>query len=90
MNCTTIGVDLAKNVFEIAVAGSDWKISERHRLNRAKFSMFFVQRAPCRVLMEACGSAHHWARKIAACGHQVELLPAQYVRACRISQLGTA
>ena len=81
MNCTTIGVDLAKNVFEIAVAGSDWKISERQRLNRAKFSMFFVHRAPCRVVMEACGSAHHWARKISACGHQVQLLPAQYVRA---------
>ena len=81
MNCTTIGVDLAKNVFEIAVAGSDWKISERQRLNRAKFSLFFVHREPCRVVMEACGSAHHWARKISACGHQVQLLPAQYVRA---------
>ena len=81
MNCTTIGVDLAKNVFEIAVAGQDWKVIERYRLNRGKFSMFFVHREPCRVVMEACGSAHHWARKIAAAGHQVQLLPAQYVRA---------
>jgi transposase len=81
MNCTTIGVDLAKNVFEIAVAGPDWKIVERYRLNRAKFSTFFVRLDACRVVLEACGSAHHWARKITACGHHVQLLPAQYVRA---------
>jgi transposase len=81
MNFTTIGVDLAKNVFEIAVAGPDWKVIERYRLNREKFSTFFARREPCRVVMEACGSAHHWARKIAAAGHQVQLLPAQYVRA---------
>jgi transposase len=81
MNFTTVGVDLAKNVFEIAVAGPDWKIIERHRLNRAKFALFFVHRSPCRFIMEACGSAHHWARKISSCGHQVQLLPAQYVRA---------
>jgi transposase len=81
MNFTTIGVDLAKNVFELAVAGADWKIIERYRLNRAKFSTFFVHRPACRVVMEACGSSHHWARKIASHGHQVVLLPAQYVRA---------
>ncbi|HEY0802218.1 MAG TPA: IS110 family transposase [Steroidobacteraceae bacterium] len=81
MHSTTIAVDLAKNVFELAVAGPDWKLIERHRLSRAKFALFFVQRPPCRVVMEACGSAHHWARQITASGHLVELLPAQYVRA---------
>ena len=81
MNSTTVAVDLAKNVFELAVAGADWRIGERQRLNRARFAAFFVHRAPCFVVMEACGSAHYWARRIAACGHEVRLLPAQYVRA---------
>jgi len=80
MHSTTVAVDLAKNVFELAVADADGRIRERLRLNRARFSSFFVQRPPCRVLMEACGSAHYWGRCIASHGHLVELLPAQYVR----------
>jgi transposase len=80
MHSTTVAVDLAKNVFELAVADAEGKIGERLRLNRARFSSFFVHRAPCRVLMEACGSAHYWARRIAGYGHEVRLLPAQYVR----------
>ena len=79
MNSTTVAVDLAKNVFELAVAGADWRVTERHRLTRARFGRFFGNLPSCRVVMEACGSAHHWARKIAAAGHQVELLPPQYV-----------
>jgi transposase len=74
MNSTTVAVDLAKNIFELAVADAAGKIIDRHRLNRARFSSFFVQRAPCRVLMEACGSAHYWARRIAEHGHSVQLL----------------
>jgi transposase len=81
MNATTVAVDLAKNVFELAEAGPDWRISQRHRLSRAKFSRFFVNRPPCNVVMEACGSAHYWARCICAAGHQVRLLPAHYVKA---------
>ena len=81
MNSTTVAVDLAKNVFEIAVAGADWRITERQRLSRAKFARFFVQRPPCSVVMEACGSAHHWGRRIAALGHDVRLLPPHYVKA---------
>jgi glyoxylase-like metal-dependent hydrolase (beta-lactamase superfamily II) len=81
MNSTTVAVDLAKNVFELAIAGADWRISERQRLNRARFAAFFVHRAPCRVVMEAYGSAHYWARRIGACGHEARLRPAQYVRA---------
>jgi transposase len=60
MHSTTVAVDLAKNVFELAVADAEGRIGERLRLNRARFSSFFVHRAPCRVLMEACGSAHYW------------------------------
>lgn len=81
MNSTTVAVDLAKDVFELAIAGPDWKITERRRLTRTKFAQFFVNRPACRVIMECCGSAHYWARKIAESGHQVELIPAQYVRA---------
>jgi len=80
MNSTTVAVDLAKNVFEIAIAGADWRITDRHRLKRTKFARFFVQRTPCHVVMEACGSAHYWGRRIAALGHEVRLLPAQYVK----------
>jgi transposase len=53
---------------------------ERHRLNRARFSRFFVHRPPCQVVMEACGSAHYWARRIRAEGHSVRLLPAHDVK----------
>jgi transposase len=81
MNATTVAIDLAKNVFELAEAGPDWRIGDRHRLNRTKFSQFFVNRPPCNVVMEACGSAHFWARRITAAGHEVRLLPAQYVKA---------
>src|SRR5262245_10675934 len=80
MHSTTVAVDLAKNVFELAVADSEGKIGERLRLNRARFCSFFVHSAPCRVLMEPCGSAHYWARRIGTHGHTVQLLPAQYVR----------
>ena len=80
MHSTTVAVDLAKNVFELAVTDTEGRIDERLRLNRARFAAFFVQRPACRVLMEACGSAHYWARRISAHGHCVELLPAQYVR----------
>jgi len=80
MHSTTVAVDLAKNVFELAVADGEGKIHKRLRLNRVRFAAFFVQCPPSRVLMEACGSAHYWARCIAGHGHTVELLPAQYVK----------
>jgi transposase len=81
MDATTVGVDLAKNVFEIALADDRGHIFDRQRLNRARFDRFFVNRAPCRIVMEACGSAHHHARRLRDQGHEVCLLPAQYARA---------
>ena len=81
MDATTVGVDLAKNVFQIAVADSQGHILERHRLGRARFEVFFSNRPACRIVMEACGSAHHHARRLRSLGHEVVLLPAQYVRA---------
>ena len=81
MDATTVGVDLAKNVFEIALANERGHIVERQRLSRARFDRFFVNRPACRIVMEACGSAHHHARRLSSQGHDVVLLPAQYARA---------
>jgi transposase len=81
MDATTVGIDLAKNVFEIALADERGHIVERHRLTRTRFDRFFVNRPACRIVMEACGSAHHHARRLSSQGHSVVLLPAQYARA---------
>ncbi len=80
MKHTTIAVDLAKSVFEIAVSDRPGRVSEQHRLSRGAFLRFFVQRPRATVLMEACGSAHHWAREIRKLGHQVQLLPPHRTR----------
>lgn len=76
MNATTYAVDLAKSVFQVHWVDSETGEVHNRRLTRAKFITFFAQRKPGRVAMEACGSAHHWARTFIAQGHQVELLPA--------------
>src|SRR3970040_1509636 len=81
MDTTTVGVDLAKSRFELAVGDAEYRVRCRRRLTRAQFAQFFGNHPPSRVVMEACGSAHHWARTLQAQGHQVQLLPAQYVRA---------
>lgn len=81
MNATTVAVDLAKNVFEVAVADERWRVVEHHRLTRAQFERWFANRQLKLVVMEACGSAHHWARTFRSRGIEVRLLPAQYVRA---------
>jgi transposase len=76
-----VGVDLAKNVFQLCVADAAWRPVESQRLSRAQFERWFANRAVSRVVMEACGSAHHWARWLAGLGIAVTLLPARYVRA---------
>ena len=81
MNATTVAVDLAKSVFQLAVADSHWKIVETQRLTRSQFERWFVNRPVSLVVMEACGSAHYWARWLNALGIEVRLLPAAYVRA---------
>ena len=81
MHATTVAVDLAKSVFQVAVADDNWKVVEQHRLTRLQFQRWFANRDVGRVIMEACGSAHHWARWLADQGIEVRLLPAAYVRA---------
>lgn len=79
-NSTTIGVDLAKNVFEVAVSRKVGQVSSRRRLSRVKFLEYFQQQKPSTVVMEACGSAHHWGRSLQKMGHIVVLLPPHEVR----------
>lgn len=80
MDATTLAVDLAKTVFEVAVANAQWRITGRQRLSRAQFRRFLEATAPTHVVMEACGSAHYWGRLAQQVGHRVSLLPARYVR----------
>jgi transposase len=80
MQSTTIAVDLAKSVFEVAVSQRPGKVAERHRLSRGQFSRFLAERAPATVVMEACGTAHFWGREAGARGHRVVLLPPHAVR----------
>ena len=79
----TVAVDIAKNVFEVAVSLQPGRVAERHRLRRAAFLRFFAQRRPLRVLLEACGTSHHWARELDHLGHRVLLLPPHLVRPYR-------
>jgi transposase len=81
MHATTVAVDLAKSVFQLAVADDDWKVVETHRLTRTQFERWFSNRDVRLVVMEACGSAHHWGRWLNGLGIEVRLLPAAYVRA---------
>ena len=62
MNVTTVAVDLAKSMFQLAVADEHWHIVETQRLTRIQFERWFANRNVSLVIMEACGSAHHWAR----------------------------
>jgi transposase len=81
MNATTVAVDLAKVVFQLAVADVNWRVIEKHRLTRLQFERFFANRDVKLVVMEACGSAHYWARQIRSQGIEVRLLPPRYIRA---------
>jgi transposase len=80
MESTTIAVDLAKSVFEVAVSRRAGQVERRHRLSRAQFARFLAQQAPATVVMEACGMAHYWGRTGASRGHRVVLLPPHAVR----------
>jgi transposase len=80
MHATTVAVDLAKEVFELAFSDAHGRVIERKRLTRRAFARAFDQRPALRIVMEACGSAHHWARRFERQGHAVRLLPASDVR----------
>lgn len=80
MDRTTYGLDIAKNVMQLHWVEAETGEIGRKKLARAKLVPYFAQLQPVRIVMEACGSAHHWARVLGALGHQVELLPPAQVR----------
>src|SRR6056297_1514996 len=75
-----IGVDLAKNVFQVHGAAADGSVAFRKKLSRPQFARFMADHPPCLVAMEACASAHHWAREMARKGHEVRLIAPHYVK----------
>lgn len=81
MQVTTIGLDLAKSVFQVHGVDATGQITVRKKLRRAEVLRFFQALPPCLVGMEACATAHHWARELSALGHQVRLMPPAYVKA---------
>jgi transposase len=78
---TTIGLDLAKHVFQVHGVDAKGATVLRKQLRRAQILAFFSRLSPCLVGVEACATAHYWARELRALGHEVRLMPAQYVKA---------
>lgn len=80
MKITTIGIDLAKEVFQVHGVDAYGKAVLRKQLRRGEMAKFFANLEPCLIGMEACGSAHHWARKLGEFGHTVKLMAPQFVK----------
>lgn len=78
---TTIGLDLAKTVFQVHGIDEAGGVVVRKQLRRGQMLMFFAGLPPCLIGMEACATAHYWARELTALGHEVRLMPPQYVKA---------
>ena len=81
MKITTIGLDIAKNVFQVHGIDAAEKVVVRKQLRRGQVMKFFAALPPCLVGMEACATAHHWARELTKPGHEVRLMPAEDVKA---------
>jgi transposase len=80
MKITTIGIDLAKNVFQAHGVNEHGKTEKKKQLKRGQVAEFFANLPPCLIGMEACGSAHYWARKLEGFGHTVKLIAPQFVK----------
>ena len=77
---TTLGIDLAKNVFELHGVDARGECQLRRKLRRGQLLAFMAQLPPCLVAMEACGGAHYWGREFRTHGHRVKLIAPQYVK----------
>jgi transposase len=80
MEITTVGIDLAKNVFQVHAVSRSGEVIVRRALRRAQVIPFFAKLPSCLIGMEACGTSHHWARELVALGHEVRLMPPAYVK----------
>jgi hypothetical protein len=76
----TIGLDLAKSIFQIHGADDAGRMMLRRRLSRHELVPYFAKISPCLIGMEACSAAHHWARELSRFGHSVRLIPPQYAK----------
>ncbi|SAK81062.1 transposase [Caballeronia catudaia] len=84
MNSMAVGVDIAKQVFQVHYVDQETGEIVNKPIKRAKFLEYFANRTPCLIGMEACGGAHHWARQLTRMGHEVKLMPAEFVKAFNI------
>ncbi|MGB3470355.1 MAG: IS110 family transposase [Erythrobacter sp.] len=80
MEISTIGLDLAKSIFQVHAVAASGEIVVRKALRRGQVLPFFAKLPPCLIGMEACGTSHHWARELAKLGHEVKLMPPAYVK----------
>ena len=78
---TTVGLDLAKHVFQVHCVDASGRLVVANSVRRNKLLEFFASLPPCLVGLEACGSAHHWARELVKLGHDARLTPPAYVKA---------
>ncbi len=78
---STIGIDLAKSVFQVHGVDAAHQVALKRQLKRREVMAFFTQLPPCLIGMEACGTAHYWARELSKLGHTVKLMPPKYVKA---------
>ena len=80
MEITTIGLDLAKSIFQVHAVDAAGIVVVRKALRRSQVLPFFTKLPPCLIGIEACGTSHHWARELAKLGHEVRLMPPAYVK----------
>jgi transposase len=80
MSCTTLGIDVAKNVFQLHGVDERGKVVVQQRVSRAKLRETVAQLPPCVIGMEACSSAQFWARELQQLGHTVKLISPQFVK----------
>src|ERR1700712_5839126 len=81
MQIATVGLDLAKHWFQVHGLDADGQVVIRRKLKRSEVISFFKSLSPCLIGIEACATAHYWARALIALGHEVKLMPPAYVKA---------
>jgi transposase len=84
---TTIGLDIAKSVFQVHGVDAGGQVVIRRQLKRRYVLAFFQKLTPCLVGIEACASSHHWSRELQALGHKVRLMPPAYVKSARAMRM---
>ena len=80
MSIARVGLDIAKNVFQVHAINAEGQVLLRQRLRRSQVLTFFRKLPACTIGLEACPGAHYWARELAAIGHEVRAMPPQYVK----------